>query len=393
MEKSSSTNFVVNLIKKKGTPEIQGQEYLLGLRGLLVIETFLWTFLIVFAPNTVKDAAINTDGPQWQIILRKTVSVLFWNQTLIYTFFVILSARTLAIPFFKAPSKTIVAGAVFRRGIRLAIPVAVSMAIITTAFSTLGVGYINYFKLLTGNVAIRTPLVLSNVLKYFNSIYQLFWITQSFFTQSGNFAFPSCTLWAINLVYQQSYTVFIIMIIVPYTRPEWRVKMSIPFIITAWWVQSWAWFSVSGLLMADMVMNMDFKVKSKQGIPLPFIKTFRLPSWVPAAILMTGGLLMQYLWTAWRPDLLNAEIEVHTGLYYGGELNKDVDPRQPEARDDNYLFVIGFFVILETFDFLQNFFNNPFLVYLGKRSLSKSITSSSISIVGILNKILSQATS
>lgn len=371
MEKLSSTSFA-DLVRTKEIPEIAGQEYLLGLRGLLVIETFLWTFLVVFAPNTVKDAAINVDGPGWQTMFRKTLSVLFWNQTLIYAFFIILSARTLAIPFFKAPSKIVVASAVFRRGIRLAIPTSISLGIITAAFSILGVGYINEFKMLTGNLAIRTPLVLNKVLIYFNSVYQLFWITQNFFTQSGNYAFPSSTLWAVNLVYQQSYTVFIIMIIVPYTRREWRVKMSIPFIITAWWVDSWSWYSISGLLMADMVMNMDFKAKSKRGIPLPFIKAFRLPSWVPAAILMAGGLTMQYLWTAWRPDMLNQEVEAHTGLYYGGELNRDVDTRQPQARDDNYLFVVGFFILLETFESLQNLFHSRFLIYLGRRSLSKS---------------------
>lgn len=361
---------LLKFVKKRQTPAVVGQEYLLGFRGLLTIECFLWTFLITFAPNTVKDATISTDGPLWQIVLRKTLSVLFWNGTLIYSFFVILSARSVVIPFFKAPSKAAVASAVFRRGIRLFFPVAVSLAIITTAFAALGTSYIDEFRTLTGNVAIETPYFISNAWVYFNSCYQLFWVTSEFFTQSGNFAFPTQTLWILNLIYQQSYTVFIIMVIVPYTRAAWRVKMSIPFLLTAWWVQSWAWYTVTGLLFADMVMNMEFKKKAQKGIPL--WNGIRLPTWLPAAVIMVGGLLMQYLWTDWRTDLLNAEIGIHTGLYYGGELNQDVDPRQPEARDDNWLFIIGFWVIFETFDSLQNFFSNPVLVYIGKRSLSMS---------------------
>ena len=364
-----SASDVAKFVKKRQTPAVVGQEYLLGFRGLLTIQCFLWTFLITFAPNTVKDATIGTDGPLWQIVFRKTFSVLLWNGSLIYSFFIILSARSLAIPFFKAPSKVLVASAVFRRGIRLCFPVAVSLAIITTAFATLGTGYIDDFKALTGNLAIGTPYFISNAWVYFNSVYQLFWVTSAFFTQSGNFAFPTQTLWMINMVYQQSYTVFIIMVIVPYTRPAWRIKMSIPFLITAWWVQSWAWYTVTGLLFADMVMNMDFKKRAQRGIPL--WRGIRLPAWLPAAMVMVGGLLMQYLWTDWRTDLLNAEIGIHSGLYYGGELNQDVDPSQPEARDDNWLFIIGFWVMLEMFDSLQNFFSNPVLVYIGKRSLSR----------------------
>jgi hypothetical protein len=372
MEKLS-TSKVVELVKKKEFPAVAGQEYLLGFRGLLTIECFLWTFLSVFAPNTVKDANIpqGSDGPFWQIMFRKTLSVLFWNGTLIFSFLVILSARSLPIPFFKKPTRSAVASAVFRRGIRLFLPVTVTMAIVTTAFAVMGVDYIGQFISITNNGNIQVPYFLPNAFVFFNSCYQLFWVTSAFFTQSGNFAFPSQTLWMINLVYQQSYTVFIIMCIVPYTRAAWRVKMAVPFLLTAWWVQSWAWYTVTGLLFADMVMNMDFKARSQRGIPIPFTNGFRLPSWLPATVLMVGGLLMQYLWTDWRTDLLNAEIDIHTGLYYGGELNQDVDPRQPQARDDNYLFILGFFIVFETFDFLQNFFKNPVLVYIGKRSLSK----------------------
>jgi hypothetical protein len=56
------------------------------------------------------------------------------------------------------------------------------------------------------------------------------------------------------------------MVIIPYTRRSWRVKGALLFIITAWWVQSWAWYSITGLLFADMATNMDFKVKAQRGI-------------------------------------------------------------------------------------------------------------------------------
>jgi hypothetical protein len=80
---------------------------------------------------------------------------------------------------------------------------------------------------------------------------------------------------------------------------------------------------------------------------------------------------MQYLWAAWRPQWRNQELVAHGGLYYTGGLNEDFDVNQPQARDDNYLVLLGFFLIVETSDILQWVFANPFFVYLGKRSLSK----------------------
>ena len=374
MDNLSSDKFT-SFIKQKKWPAVEGQEYLLGFRGLLVIESFLWTFLITFAPNTVKDATISVDGPTWQIVLRKTLSVLFWNGTLIYSFFLFLSARSLAIPFFKSPSRVAIAGALVRRGIRLVIPVAVSLAIVTTALASLGTEYIDNFKTFTNNIAISTPYFLKNAFVYFNSVYQLFWVTNTFFTQSGNYAFPSETIWIINLIYSQSFTVFILMVIVPYTRRAWRVRMAFPFVLTAWWVQSWAWYTVTGLLFADMVMNMDFKTRAQRGIPIPIGKGLRVPTWIPALVIMLAGLVMQYLWTAWKPGMVLDELMYHTNPYANTELNVNIDPREPQARNDNYLFILGFWFLFETYDFIQFFFRNPVLVYLGKRSLSKSCSS------------------
>ena len=118
-------------------PQVPGHEYLLGLRGLLVLESFAWLFLQTFAPTAVKGSN-NTDGPGYQTLLRKTASVLLWNDSLIYSSFILLSARTICISFFKDPSTTAVASAAFRRGLSLGIPVAVALAIIKITFWQIG---------------------------------------------------------------------------------------------------------------------------------------------------------------------------------------------------------------------------------------------------------------
>ena len=343
------------------------QEYLLGLRGLLTLEAFIWVFLHVFVPVAVKGN--NIPGPTYQVILRKTLSVIFWNEDLLYSAFILLSARTICIPFFKNPTKTSIASACFRRSIRLYFPVAVALIIVKLTSTKSGLAGIERFKTYTDNNYFDTPYYMVNAISCFNSGFMVFWTTFGFATQSGSKAFPSQTLWILNVIYSQSYTIFMTMVIIPYTRPKWRVQAFLCFIVTAWWVQSWAWYSITGLLFADMVMNMDFKAKSKRGIKI--WRSIRCPTWIPAALLMTAGLTMMYIWAAWKPQDANVELTAHTGIYYTGSLNYHYDLSQPQARVDNYVFLVGFFLLLESSSILQWMLKNPFLYYLGNRSLSR----------------------
>ena len=348
------------------------QKYLEGIRGILVVQSFLWVFLQTFAPTAVKDAN-STDGPRYQTILRYTLSVLFWNKTLIYSTFILLSARTICIPFLKESSKTTVASASFRRGIRLWFPVSVCLALVKGIFAGTGTEYIEQFVQVTGNTSLDIPYNLRGTLAYFNSVFNLFWTTFDFSAQAGSKAFPSGTLWIVNVIYMQSYTVYMTMVIIPYTRSAWRVQAFVLFMLTAWWVQSWAWYSITGLLLADAVANMGFKAKSQRGIPI-WRTTLRFPTWPIYGVLVAAGLAMQYLWTAWRPQSGNIELVGHAGLYYTGGLNTDYNVIQPQARDDNYVFLLGLFLFIESSDIAQRLLSNPLFTYLGSRSLSASLT-------------------
>ncbi len=353
-------------------PTHSEQSYLLGVRGLLTLQSFTWVFLQTFVPVAVRDSA-NFDGPKYEKVFREVFSVLFWNESLIYSAFIFLSARTICIPFLHSSTKQTIASAVFRRGLRLWFPTAVALAIVKITSSTLETGYIDDFKAHTGNISFSTPYTIPNALAYFNSVFNLFWTTTKFASQSGNTAFPSQTLWIVNVIYTQSYTVYMTMVIIPYTRASWRVTAYICFILSAWWVESWAWYSVTGLLLADSVMNMRYQERAHKGVRI-WRTRWRCPTWIPCLVLMAAGLLMQYLWTDWRPSYENRELKAHTGLYYSGGLNTQVDLKEPHARDDDYLLLLGFFLSLEYSRFMQRIFSNPIFVYLGRRSLSKLLS-------------------
>lgn len=176
-------------------------------------------------------------------------------------------------------------------------------------------------------------------------------------------------MWIVTAIFQQSYTVFVAMVIIPYTRKSWRVWGAFLFILTAWWVYSWAWFSISGLLLADVIMNMGFREKSKAGISLGPI---RFPAWPLYILVMAAGWIMQFIWVAALPELANEEIKYHTGLYDTGGLYTWNDPNNPQLRADIYLIIIGFWLLLETFAWMRAIFANPVFRFLGERSFCKT---------------------
>ena len=344
--------------------------YLLGLRGFLAIQSFLWVFLRTFVPAAVKDSGIDS-GPTYERILRQSLSVLFWNDSLIYSSFIFLSARTICLSYLRNPSKTAAASAIFRRGVRLWFPTAVSLAIVKILSSTIGTTHLDQYKRETGYTSLEVPYEIPNALAYFNSFFNLFWTHDKDFDQAGNTAFPSQTLWTVDVIYSQSYTIYLTMVIAPYTRDAWRVKAYICFIVSAWWVQSWAWYSISGLLLTDAVINMQYTEKAKHGIKI--WRSIRCPVWTASVALMAAGLVMQFLWTDWRSQYENKELVAHAGL------NTHINPKEPQARDDDYLILIGFHLLLESSNLVQRIFQNRIFLYLGRRSLSKlSLTATSL---------------
>ena len=351
-------------------PHDATQDYLTGVRGVLVPMAFLWTFLQTFAPTAVKGNT-NITGPDYQIAFGKSLSVLFWNNTLIYSSIIFLSARTICLPFLLEPTKTVLASSVFRRGIRLWFPTAAALIVVYFVFThSLGNQYLKDFATLTGNTSMVPGLYLiPSSLANFNAIFEIFWVSHVFQSQAGNWAFPTQMLWVVSALFQQSYTVYMTMVIIPYTRQRWRLLGAVGFILTAWWVYSWAFYSIAGLLVADAVMNMDLR---PGGAGTSFtIFGLRVPFWAAGAFCFLAGFALQFVWVAAAPQLENAELNYHTGLYSTGGINYGVDSTAAQMRADCWLIVVGFSLMLESSAILQAIFRSRFLVFLGKRSFCK----------------------
>ncbi|KAH6629856.1 hypothetical protein C7974DRAFT_194639 [Boeremia exigua] len=363
---STPLTSVFSTTNSLSSDRIASQDYLIGLRGLLVLQSFLFVFFQVFLPTAVPDSK-NKDGPLYQIILRKSFSVIFCNESLIYSWIIFLSARTIALPYLGNTTREVCASSVFRRSIRLWLPTFVAFSISVAAFTAADTAYITDFLTQTGNVSTQTPMHMRNFLVYFNSLFDIFWINKQYNTQAASSAFPSGTMWIVSALFQQSYTVYMTMVVVPYTRASWRTKALAVFILSAFWVQSWAWYSVTGLLITDAVLNMDLQVKSRTGIKMG---KFSVPMWPLYAAFVLTGIVLQFLFIAWKPSMRNNEHHGHTSLYTEGLNNEKQDLDQPLPRVDNYLFMLGVMLLIETYDLPQRVLRNSVLTTLGRRSFS-----------------------
>ena len=240
-------------------------EYLTGLRGVLAVQSFVWLYFQTFIPALVSG---HNAGPEYQHLLRDILSPLLWDGSLISSGFILLSLRTVGSTFLRAPSAATYAGALVRRTVRIIALIFVASGIGSLIFSLVKTSYIDAFKDQLPNATITKPTKPYNALAVFNSIFNLFYLTDDFFTQAANSFWPSQTLWVSSVAYYESFTVYIMMVILPYTRVEWHVQMLAFFALGSFWYESWGWYAATGLLLADMSANPLMKALVQRGLPI-----------------------------------------------------------------------------------------------------------------------------
>ena len=346
------------------------QDYLTGLRGLVAVESFVWLFFHTFVPALVSNSATDPQ-PTYQVVLRNILSPLLWDASLIYSFFIILSSRTVCIHFLQDASTPKFARTLISRPIRIGIPISIALAISISIFSTIDTSYVSQAAFAIRNSNLSAPVKIVDATQGFNSIYNLLWVYRDFYTQMGNTLWPSNTLWVVSLIYYQSYTTFIFMVILPFTRPGWHLQGLIWFGLGSFWFNTWGWYSAIGLLMADLSINPALRSAVARGIKLPKA-SFRLPYWVIAVLSVAIGVAMKYVWIAAFPNHLNAELHIHPARYLQPKDNLgNLDEEQPYPRLDNFLIVMGILLMLELSGRMQQWLSLRVLKYLGNRSLSK----------------------
>ncbi|KAK3046136.1 hypothetical protein LTR09_012362 [Extremus antarcticus] len=340
--------------------------YLTGLRGILVLESVFWIFFQTFIPALVTDDA---HGPTYQHVLRIVLSVPFWNESLIISFFIILSARTICVPFLQNPCAATYARSLIRRPLRMAISLSIASGLAILILSQLGTAYIDEFKSTLPNDSVSTPATAQSAIVAFNSIFDLFWIVTDFSEQAANAFWPSATLWCPSLIYYQGYTVYMLMVILPFTRARWHPQALALFALGSFWLESWGWYSVAGLLLADF--STDGSIKAGFGHGFKIAGDIRFAPSMSATVLIVAGLAIKYAWAA-VPQYSNAELILHPTFHLStGTTVKNFDKANPYPRVDDFLVIVGVLLFVEMSDSAKSLLSTRPLLWLGERSLSE----------------------
>ncbi|KAF2217218.1 hypothetical protein CERZMDRAFT_93270 [Cercospora zeae-maydis SCOH1-5] len=331
--------------------------YITGLRGVLVVQSFFWTYFQTFIPTLVSR---DTPGPTYQDVLREILSIPLWNESLIYNFFVILSMRTIAVSFLTNPTGQSYAATIIRRNVRMVVILCAGSGMATLIFSRIGVGFIDDFKQKRPNQSIMTPTTVYDGGAAFNSLFNLFWLTYDHYKQAANMFWPTATLW--------SYTVYFLMVILPFSRPKWHIAGLGLFGLGSFWMAYWGWYSVTGLIFADLATNAKLKAELKSGLRVR--EDWRLPYAAIAPMLFGVGIAFKYVFIV-RPQFVDKLLLLHPYLDLSTRYSPStVVEAGPYARLDDWFIIVGIMLAVELFDNAQYYLSFKPLVFLGERSFS-----------------------
>lgn len=359
--------------------------YLEGLRGLIAIEILLYIFFRLLAPAVA--TAIDADGtfpapfsagaPAWQSGLRRSLAPLFWDSTLPSAFSLILAGRVVTMTFLERRTATTLAGAAFRRPLRLLPPLLIAMAFTSVLSAVGGFRYASQFAFETKNTLAEPPALWSSTVQYVNSAFGLFFIVDALKTDVPlAFLPPAGISWFIPVVFQQSFTIYTFSVLLPYSTLSSKLWAFAGFILVTFWLGSWAWYSLTGLVIAELAL-VYLPLLPKAGIPLSRKGTKHLPLWLLPAILLSVGVTLKLLWAS-IPSRAHDEYLAHVDVS-DGTLNTSFDPNTtPYPRIDDYFVASGAIVLLEVFPAVQNLLDNVVLRHFGRLSYSLYLTAGTV---------------
>ncbi|CAD6893332.1 unnamed protein product [Tilletia controversa] len=355
-----------------GRKRAQRIGYLEGLRGLLAIEIMLWSFFRILAPAIQTDTEIDgsrpalfaTTAPEWQHTLRKALSPLFWDGTLQAGFFMMLNGRVVVETFLERRNAVSIAGSAFRRPLRFFFPLAIALAITSAVNGLGGFKQANAFVALTSNNFAAPPRIWGSTIEYFNALSGFFFATEDSFLDRGvQFVPPAPMMWFVPRVFMQSFTCYTFSYMLPFVLTKHKFWSLGIFTLATWWLGIWAWYSLTGLMIAELVVAYDLPAIAQYGIPIgvpAFInkaKKVHLASWLPPLVLLVLGVTLKYLWVFF-PDRKNDEIIWHFNKFTGG-LNHDFPIYQIAfPRLDDWFVCTGAFFLLEMSHGVRVVFDN-----------------------------------
>lgn len=160
------------------------------------------------------------------------------------------------------------------------------------------------------------------------------------------------------------------MVILPFTRPKWHLSGIGLFGLGSFWMGYWGWYSVTGLIFADIAINSTLRQELKLGLKVR--EDWRVPYMAIAPFFFGIGVAFKYAFTI-RPQFVNKLLVLHPYLDIStGHSPTAVVENGPYARIDDWFVILGILLAVELSDKAKHVLMFRPLVYLGERSFSKS---------------------
>jgi hypothetical protein len=349
--------------------------HLYGLRGILAVCGILTVFVQTFIPALVwKD--MHDSG--YQNILRIIFSSIIWDEGLIGSFFIALSCYSIALRFLSAPTPSSFSGSIIRRVIRMTFVTAISCGIVYSTFGGIGTGYIERFTEVLPNQHITAPQVPENGLVALNAIFDIFWAVRDFYSQAANIFWPTQTLWNVSLIFSQSWTVYFLMVILPFTRPGWHAGAIFTFALGSFWTCSWGWYSAAALFLADYDTSSSLCLRLDEDLTVNTRLDWKVPYKYVGGMMAAIGFAMKSTWAV-LPQYHDKELLLHPFLLLSERTNvTQFAAADPYPRLDNFLVIFGVLLLSQTSVLVRRSLSCKLLVILGKRSMSGSSSSAVI---------------
>jgi hypothetical protein len=343
--------------------------HLYGLRGVLAVCGVFTVFVQTFVPALVwKDE----DDAGYLHVLRIIFSPTIWDERFISSFFLALSCYSIALRFLDSPTPSSFSGSIIRRVIRMPLIIALSSGVVYGIFGGIGTGYIEQFKETLPNQHIISPQVPVNGLIALNAIFDIFWAVRDYYTQAANAFWPTQTIWNLSLIFNQSWTIYFLMVILPYTRPGWHALALFTFALGSFWVCSWGWYSAAALLLADYSTSPSLRSRLDEGLTIRKSLEWKLPYKLVGSAMTIIGFALKFTWAV-LPQYYNKELVLHPFIDLSEKTNvAQFAASDPYPRVDSFLVIFGILLLSETSVLARRCLSCKSLVTLGKRSMSAS---------------------
>lgn len=380
-----------------------------GLRGILAFQTLLWIFFRLFAPAIVTDtafdgtqpAAFAVNAPGWMEVIRKLFSPLFFSGTLQMTMYIMLVGRVSMQTFVERREAICLAGPCFRRPIRILVPIAVCLAIVSIMAATNGFKYAQAMADNLQNDAAVPPKEWRSILQYLNSLFAFLFQPFAYTNSAAVEYIPGGRItWFIDVVYQQTYVLAIFCFTLPFTIFKYKCIGIISFIILSAWVDRWSWYTLTGLALSEFSVIYQQLLPGhgrlgKSTDPLDLQRresALRRPSlsrphigqkwlamlWSLPPVFIVVGIVFKYLWIAALPQYFTKELYAH-GDPHTGLLTTAVTPStQAYPRYDDWFLCTGVLIAIELSTHLQRFFSWAPFVYLGRLGFSIALIAGTV---------------